>query len=94
MFVDNEGARLAILKGRSSDAVLNAVAHEAALLEDANGILAWYARVPSPSNPADPPSRAVDVPWLKSGKRVSLEPCMWQLPVWRKGGGGDRALPT
>ena len=54
MFVDNEGARLAILKGRSSDAVLNAVAHEAALLEDANGILAWYACVPSPSNPADP----------------------------------------
>ena len=84
-FVDNEGARGAILRGRSSDWVLNAVAHEAAVLVEASGVLSWYARVPRVTNPADCPSRMLDASWLPANKRA-LERRLWQLPVLREEG--------
>ena len=87
-FVDNEGAQCSILRGRSSDGVLNAISHEVALLEDSLGNIAWYSRVPSASNPAvarrkkvDAPSRLRRVPWLTEGKRVALDRTAWKLPV-------------
>ena len=62
VFIDNEGARGAILRGRSGDKVINAIAHEIALLEDSLRNIAWYSRVPSTSNRADAPSRMRQVP--------------------------------
>ena len=85
-FVDNEGARGAILRGRSRDRVLNAVAHEAAILEEASGVLSWYARVPRVSNPADCPSRMLDASWFPANKRVALDRRLWQLPILREEG--------
>ena len=72
-FLDNEGARGAILKGRSSNALLNSISHQVCEAEDVNCIYSWYARIPSISNLADPPSRGVPRPWLEANKEVSLE---------------------
>ena len=72
-FLDNEGARGAILRGRSSNALLNAMAHQICETEDVSCIFAWYARIPSISNLADPPSRGIPHPWLVADREVVLE---------------------
>ncbi|CAE7225497.1 unnamed protein product [Symbiodinium pilosum] len=72
-FLDNEGARGAILRGRSHNSLLNAIAHQICETEDINCIFPWYARIPSISNLADPPSRGIPHPWLVADKEVKLE---------------------
>ena len=57
-FLDNEGARGAILKARSPNKFLRKAASLIASLEEALGCFVWYSRVPSKSNIADSPSRA------------------------------------
>ncbi|CAL1143635.1 unnamed protein product, partial [Cladocopium goreaui] len=56
-FLDNEGSRFLILKGYSSNKVLESIVHEIALCEEELSSLAWYARVPTEANVADHPSR-------------------------------------
>jgi hypothetical protein len=57
-FLDNEGSRFLILKGYSSNKVLESIVHEIALCEEELSSLAWYARVPTEANVADHPSRS------------------------------------
>jgi len=58
-FVDNEAARAGLIRGSSSNAE-SAKIIEAIVDKDlADMSLFWYARVPSPSNLADAPSRGV-----------------------------------
>ena len=89
-----ESARGSALKGRSSDSVLNAVAHEVALLGERLGNISWNSRVPSVSNPADPPSRMRPVHWLPEGLRSTLHNSAWQLHGLKKGGDKDHAADS
>ena len=72
-FLDNEGARGAILRGRSHNSLLITIAHQICEAEDVNCIFPWCARIPSISNLADPPSRGIPHPWLVADKEVKLE---------------------
>ncbi|CAE7242070.1 unnamed protein product [Symbiodinium sp. CCMP2592] len=55
-FIDHAGVHAACVNGSSHDSLWRLILLK---LEeaDANAMIAWYARVPSQSNPADPPSR-------------------------------------
>ena len=68
-FVDKEGARLSIIRGRSPSLRLNGIVARICSLEEAHFVLAWYARVPSPSNVADAPSRDEPASCLKVSQR-------------------------
>ena len=65
VYIDNEGAKVALIKGYSSSLATTAICALAATFLDSHCILPWYSRVPSPSNLADFPSRKVDHPLLK-----------------------------
>ena len=56
-FIDNDPARDALVKGTSSADVSAVYANHCRLLCAELGIAAWYARVASPSNISDMPSR-------------------------------------
>ena len=56
-FVDNEGARATLVAGYSSNPSACALASIASSDDARLGSRVWYDRVPSPSNPADAPSR-------------------------------------
>ena len=71
-FLDNEGARGAVLRGRSNNLLLNAIARQVCEVEESSCIFPWYARIPSVSNLADPPSRGIPLPWLVADKDVRL----------------------
>eukprot|EP00435_Cladocopium_sp_Y103_P044841 s227_g12.t1 len=64
-FLDNEGSRYLILKGYSSNKVLESIVHEIALCEEEQSVLAWYARGPTEANIADHPSRSNPHPALQ-----------------------------
>jgi len=76
-FVDNDSARYAAIAGwspvRTSAAILDALASWDAVL----GAVQWFARVPSPSNIADGPSRLdfTAVAALKGAVRCELSRC-------------------
>ena len=55
-FIDHSGVLASAIKGASRDALWRRLL---VMLESADAVpsLAWYSRVPSASNPADPPSR-------------------------------------
>lgn len=72
-FLDNEGSRLLILKGCSSNATLTKIAHEISLLEEERCILAWYARVPTEANVSDSPSRGRQSDMLPESLRTPVE---------------------
>jgi hypothetical protein len=57
VFVDNTSAAAALVKGHSPNPSSNALLRKYAALEAAFPTCTWFARVPSPSNPADGPSR-------------------------------------
>ena len=56
-WIDNEAARLALVKGQSKSSIMDRMIRELCLLEDRMLSYAWYTRVPSKSNIADAPSR-------------------------------------
>ena len=64
-FVDNEGARSALVAGRSSHQVADQFVSEVGDRSAAAGSLLWYERVPSPANLADAPSRGMEPPDLE-----------------------------
>ena len=57
MWIDNESARLGLVKGYSSSPSMDRLLRDVCALEDSCPSLSWYARVPSWSNVADAPSR-------------------------------------
>ena len=68
MYVDNEGAKYALTKGHSNNPTVGRLVHLArASLEDRD-VISWFARVPSASNIADPPSRNCQHPLLAQEK--------------------------
>lgn len=56
-FVDNNAARDVAISGTAKTAQARGLLGELLSREDELGIVSWYARVPSASNPADAPSR-------------------------------------
>ena len=58
-FVDNEPGRHAIIRGTSGPVEAASVVQEICDLEIAHKLLCYWARVPSPSNLADDPSRGI-----------------------------------
>ena len=65
LFLDNEAARYAMVKGYTPVASAARLVGEAWLQLAACGASAWVARVPSGSNPADAPSRLQTCPVWK-----------------------------
>ena len=59
LFVDNNSARGGILKGRSSGPTMNDLVKAFYAAEVSSPAFWWVERVPSKSNPADEPSRAM-----------------------------------
>eukprot|EP00439_Symbiodinium_sp_Y106_P043331 s6497_g5.t1 len=57
-FLDNEPARIGMIKGSGGTAIADRLISKAAAVECQLGQHAWYARVPSYSNIADDPSAA------------------------------------
>ena len=57
LFVNHSGVHAACVSGSSKDPVWRSLLVELECA-DANPMMGWVARVPSPSNPADAPSRA------------------------------------
>ena len=70
VFVDNEAAKHALVKGSSSEKLMASVTEAACDLEIAARTTGYYERVPSSSNPADNPSRGRALPHVKG----------WPLP--------------
>ena len=56
-FIDNDAARHAYIAGSAKKGVAGILVDEVNFLEYVHGILPWYARVASPANLADEPSR-------------------------------------
>jgi hypothetical protein len=56
-FVDNEGARMGMIKATSNSACSDKIIRLYYELERSFPSITWFARVPSYSNPADMPSR-------------------------------------
>jgi hypothetical protein len=56
-YVDNDGVSDSLIKGFSNVGALQEMLHTYVGQEVALSVVSWIARVPSPSNPADSPSR-------------------------------------
>ena len=61
-FVDNEGAKFALLRGMSDNRVVDILSEIFAVEESKIATLIWLCRVPSKSNIADEPSRGAPIP--------------------------------
>ena len=74
LYVDNEGTKFSLIKGKSENAVVDAISHIFAEIETHVKSLCWVSRVSSHSNIADGPSRG-DIQLLKKlqFEDVSLE---------------------
>ena len=57
VFIDNNGVRDALIKGSLPLVDLFTMLSLCSLVVSANGLSAWFTRIPSASNPADGPSR-------------------------------------
>ena len=57
IYTDNEAAKGALIKGSSSTLQGNSLVDGILDMEEAFRVRAWFARVPTSANPADPPSR-------------------------------------
>ncbi len=80
-FIDNEAARIALLKGVSPSISLFRMTHAVSVLDAAKPCGIWYERVPSFSNISDLPSRGKA--WLEESARVTLD-LMLRLYLFEK----------
>jgi hypothetical protein len=81
-FVDNEPAKDALIHGISSSASSSQLVASARLICAEAGLGVWYARVPSPSNIADAPSRGSCSELVALGfSRVDAVPPMAPFPI-------------
>eukprot|EP00972_Heterocapsa_arctica_P018444 2723957-Heterocapsa_arctica.AAC.1 len=83
-FVDNDSAKHALVKASSSHPASEAVVAQVWEQEVQELVSSWYDRVPSPSNPADDPSRGV-VAGLVAAGAVRVVPLL--PPGWAAGEG-------
>ena len=67
IYLDNEAAKGALVKGSSSTRRGNSLVDSILEMEEGRWIRAWFARVPTSANPADPSSRGCDEHLLSSG---------------------------
>ena len=72
-FVDNEGSRFSLIRGYSASKVISFMCSVLTSLLDDLFIFPWYARVPSVSNIADPPSRGKPHESLPECRKVDQE---------------------
>ena len=84
-FVDNNSARDIAISGHARTEPGSTLVGSLLLLEDALGIVAWYARVASASNIADAPSRCsregIHVPYVDNELVIeSLNKILHNLP--------------
>ena len=77
-YLDNEAARITLLKMTSDSETLSLLAHTCSLLEEAMGMFVFYGRVPSKSNVADAPSR-LDFRDLPPDKRIRDDEVLAQV---------------
>ena len=68
-YIDNEAARVTLLRMSSESQALTLLAGACAVLEDQLAMVPWYGRVPSRSNIADKPSR-LDFTDLRPDARI------------------------
>ena len=85
-FVDNNSARDISISGHARTEPGATLVGSLLLLEDALGVIAWYARVASASNIADAPSRCskegIHVPYVDEGIVIeSLNKIFHNLPI-------------
>ena len=73
-YIDNEGARYALMKGCSRSMQITKLCHLFATACEADTTITWFARVPSASNIADHPSRGVSNSMLPP--RMQLGPAL------------------
>ena len=74
-FVDNDSAKHALVKGGSSTPTLALLCQQVCDREIAGRILAYFERVPSASNIADPPSRGIAPPAVPGWPAIVHEFC-------------------
>ena len=75
-FIDNESARIGLVRGYSSVLPSLKIIMQCLEWDCNNDSTAWFARVPSESNPADGPSR-MEPQWVESALRsVSVTPVL------------------
>ena len=74
-FVDNDAARFALIKGSSPTTDSAWLTSQFWEEEASVGAFSWFERVPSPSNPADGPSRGVPPAAMigKDGKNIEAK---------------------
>ena len=73
VYIDNESAKFSLIKGYSTSKKITSICALAATSLDAHFVLPWFARIPSPSNLADFPSRQISHPLLKEKARIPKE---------------------
>ena len=56
-FIDNDGVKEAMVKGTTDSLACKKILRECMVQDSKNHSMSWYARIPSPSNIADGPSR-------------------------------------
>ena len=76
MYLDNNVARDIAISGRGRNKTAQALATILLTLEDAGDVRAWYARVPSPSNVADLPSRQLCKTLTAQDAEASMRSCL------------------
>ena len=75
-YVDNNSARDVAISGCGRSTVANILLDFLLEVEMNSGAFAWYSRVPSPSNPADDPSRGSKL-WLNAHGRTVVDVSSW-----------------
>ena len=70
-YIDNEGARFALIKGYSKSMQISRLCHLFATACECDTTITWFARVPSASNIADHPSRDVPNSMLPPQMRIA-----------------------
>ena len=70
IYIDNEGAKFALIRGYSDSAAISLICQFVALQLDDKCVLPWYSRVPSVSNLADYPSRKIKHQFLEDSKCI------------------------
>ena len=67
VFIDNDSATAALVRGASAAESSDVIANTARLMTAELSMACWYERVPSPSNPADLPSRRMKAELIAQG---------------------------
>ena len=95
-YVDNNATRDVSIAGRARTEPGSSLVAKLLSLEDTIGTNAWFARVPSSSNIADPPSRgSLDGSVAKTLPvdllKISVKKILREVACAAKGGGGDES---